>query len=161
LYEDQQVHLGWNVVHKPLFIYAAAVVLVPTAIRFLLYSFALISLSLSSSIRITGPLIVFLLGFPSRVGDTMASSTTKSGDVELMVTPTQSTNKTDDLALARLGKKAVLKARIFSTVFAYITNGIAAPIWFSIHPRIQLYRFDHLGRISCVSCTTLQYYIDT
>ncbi|CAN9446426.1 unnamed protein product [Alternaria alternata] len=41
----------------------------------------------------------------------MASSTTKSGDVELIVSPTQSTNKTDDLALARLGKKAVLKRR--------------------------------------------------
>lgn len=36
----------------------------------------------------------------------------KNGDVELDVVSTESTDKQDDLALARLGKKAVLKVCI-------------------------------------------------
>ncbi|KAF1835437.1 amino acid transporter [Decorospora gaudefroyi] len=41
----------------------------------------------------------------------MASSPSKSSDVELDVVPTNSRDRQDDLALARLGKKAVLKRR--------------------------------------------------
>jgi len=36
---------------------------------------------------------------------------TKNSDIELNVAPTRSTDKQDDIALARLGKKAVLKRR--------------------------------------------------
>ncbi|KAF2133080.1 amino acid transporter [Dothidotthia symphoricarpi CBS 119687] len=41
----------------------------------------------------------------------MASSHSKGSDIELTVVPNLSTDKQDDLALARLGKKAVLKRR--------------------------------------------------
>ena len=41
----------------------------------------------------------------------MATSMTKNSDIELNVAPTRSTDKQDDIALARLGKKAVLKRR--------------------------------------------------
>lgn len=84
----------------------------------------------------------------------MASPTTKSGDAELIVTSSRSTDRKDDLALARLGKKAVLKVYIPSTMYAYITNGITASIRFPVYPRLQLYCLDHLGGISCVSRTT-------
>jgi hypothetical protein len=42
----------------------------------------------------------------------MALSWTKSSDAELSVSRPNSSDKRDDLALARLGKKAVLKVRI-------------------------------------------------
>jgi hypothetical protein len=40
-----------------------------------------------------------------------ASTPTKGSEVELSVEPARSSTRTDDLALARLGKKAVLKRR--------------------------------------------------
>jgi len=42
----------------------------------------------------------------------MASSLSKNGDVELSAIPSRSTDRQDDLALAKLGKKAVLKVCI-------------------------------------------------
>jgi choline transport protein len=44
----------------------------------------------------------------------MASSPSKSSGIEMNVVPTRSTDRQDDLALARLGKKAVLKVYLLS-----------------------------------------------
>jgi hypothetical protein len=41
----------------------------------------------------------------------MADTTTKDGDIELSVVPTRSADRRDEVALARQGKKAVLKRR--------------------------------------------------
>lgn len=46
----------------------------------------------------------------------MASSPSKSHDIELREVGSPSTDRRDDIALARLGKKAVLKASCSSTL---------------------------------------------
>ena len=55
----------------------------------------------------------------------MALSSTKSSDAELSVSRPNSSDKRDDLALARLGKKAVLKVCIpfFIVLIEYIADG--------------------------------------
>ena len=91
-----------------------------------------------------------------RIRRTMASTpSVKGNDVEMTVSPSFSTtDKQDNLALARLGKKAVLKVGIHSKPKYDLTNkSTPASIRFPVHLGFQLYRPDHLGGFLGVSDT--------
>jgi hypothetical protein len=70
-------------------------------------------------------------------GITMASSPSKGSGGELDVVPTRSTDRQDDLALARLGKKAVLKVCFLAFLQAKILtdrrdDSASYPSWASV-----------------------------
>lgn len=84
----------------------------------------------------------------------MASSLSKEEHgVELHVVPTNSTDRRDDLALARLGKKAVLKVSlraVFEAASTPIDRLFTEKIRFPLDPGLQLHSPDHLGGLSRV-----------
>lgn len=81
----------------------------------------------------------------------MASSSSKDHELELREVPTPSTDRQDDLALAKLGKKAVLKVEPRQGDFLIDRSDCSATFWIPLYPRLQLHCSHHLGRFSGVS----------
>lgn len=83
----------------------------------------------------------------------MASSLSKKDDVELNIESTGSVDNDDDLALAKLGKKPVLKVCTFA-LWKHITlranMEFAAPLWIPSDTGLQLYSPNYMGRLSGV-----------
>jgi hypothetical protein len=82
---------------------------------------------------------------------TMDTSPSKGSGIELH--GVRSTDREDDLALAKLGKKAVLKVRVTAAdkEMDLADHQLPETIWLSFHPWLQLHCLDYLGRIFGVS----------